>query len=155
MVTQELMQKTLELLTKSIFFYSIFWGIGILLLWFRPRIEIFWKIVATLIFILTVIFFRADFMQGLENFLAGWLAAIVTFIKETLMLLFTGTFFIWPVVLVSIFYKADDMGAEKLLKFMAVMTLVLWILFILYVYFEAGIDKFLYENMQKMIPGGK
>lgn len=146
---------TMELLTKSTFFYCILWGLAILLLWFRPRIEIFWKIVATVIYILTFLFFKDELVAGYNSFAAGWYISILSFLKEALILLFSGTFLIWPVVLVNIFYKADDMGAEKLLKFLSVMTLLLWILFLVYAYFHTGIDKFLYENMQKMIPGVK
>ena len=146
---------TKELLTKSVFFYSILWGIGILLLWFRPRIEIFWKVIGTVIFLLTFLFFKDEFLMGLQNLNAGWYIAVLSFLKEAMILTFMSTFFLWPVALVIIFYKADDMGAEKLLKFMSVLSLLLWVLFLVYVYFNAGIDKFLYENMQKMIPGGK
>lgn len=54
-----------------------------------------------------------------------------------------------------IFYQADDIGAERLLKFLCVLTLVLWIIFIMYSFFSSGIDKYFYENFKKMIPGAK
>ncbi len=72
---------TKELLTKSVFFYSILWGIGILLLWFRPRIEIFWKVIGTVIFLLTFLFFKDEFLIGLQNLNAGWYVAVRSFLK--------------------------------------------------------------------------
>lgn len=142
------------LLIKSLFFFSVFWGLAILLLWFRPRIEIFWKIIATLIFAFNAWFFFDAIREGFNSFTAGWYAALLIFLKESLLVTFINTFYLWPIVLVVIFYKADDMGAEKLLKFMSVLTLVLWILFVVYFYFHSGIDTFLYEKLKKMIPGG-
>ncbi len=142
------------LLIKSVFFFSVLWGLAIILLWFRPRIEIFWKLIATLIFAFNIWFFFDAIKEGFNGFMAGWYLALLVFLKESLLVAFINTFFLWPIVLIIIFYKADDMGAEKLLKFMSLLTLVLWILFVIYFYFNTGIDKFLYENLHKMIPGG-
>jgi len=132
-------------------FFSI-WGLSILLLWFRPRIEIFWKIVATLIFAFYIWFFFPELMTGYTTFIAGWYVAILDFIKEILTVIFTAMFLIWPIALIQIFYKADDMGAEKFLKFLCLLTLVLWIVFIMYFFFSEGIDKFFYENLKRMVP---
>ena len=51
--------------------------------------------------------------------------------------------------------QADEMGAERLLKIMCLLTLVLWVIFVAYVYYDKGIDKFLYENLRKMIPDAR
>lgn len=135
-------------------FLSI-WGICVVALWFRRSIEIFWKILATLIFAFYVWFFYEEIMMGYNTFQQGWYILFVDFSKELIAITFTNLFLFWPLALIIIFYKADDIGAEKLLKFMCILTLVLWISFIIYVFYKKGIDEFLYDNLKKMIPHAK
>lgn len=137
---------------KSIFLFFSLWGLSVIMLWFRPRIEIFWKIVATLILGFYIWFFFPELKNGFYAFRGAWYLAVLDFLKEILTIVFTVMFIIWPAVLIGIFYKADDIGAEKLLKFLCLLTLALWILFIIYFFFNAGIDKFFYENLRKMVP---
>lgn len=141
------------LLIKSIFMFVSIWGFTVAVLWFRPRIEIFWKVVATLIFLFYVWFFFEEITKGYNSFIAAWFDVTVYFIKELLALVFVNLFFLWPIALLIIFYKANDIGAEKLLKFMCILTLVLWVVFLVYVYFNQGIDEFLFEKLKKMVPG--
>jgi hypothetical protein len=147
------MDKTL--LIKSIFLFISLWGFTIGFLWFRPRLEIFWKIIATLIFLFYLWFFWQEINRGYAAFTLNWYNVTVDFIKELVSLVFVNLFFLWPLALVIIFYKADDMGAERLLKFMCILSLVLWVVFVIYVYFDKGIDKFLYQNLKEMIPDAK
>jgi len=128
------------------------WGIAIIMLWFRPRIEIFWKIVATAIIAFYMWFFWDELSRDFLAFRAGWYASFIAFGRDLLTLVFANLFLFWPVVLILIFYKADDMGAEKLLKFMCVLSLVLWVLFVVYFYFESGISTFFNETLKKLIP---
>lgn len=141
------------LLIKSIFMFISIWGFTVAFLWFRPRIEIFWKIVTTLIFLFYVWFFYEEISKGFNSFSAAWFDVIVYFIKELLALVFVNLFFLWPLALLIVFYKANDVGAEKLLKFMCILTLILWVVFLVYVYFNQGIDEFLFEKLKKMVPG--
>ena len=143
------------LVIKSIFLFFSLWGISMLLLWFRPRVEIFWKIVATLILAFYVWFFFPELKAGFFSFKGSWYVSILDFLREVLTIIFTGLFIIWPAALIRIFYKADDVGAEKLLKFLCLLTLVLWVMFIIYFFFSTGIDKFFYENLRKMVPHAK
>lgn len=143
------------LIVKSIFIFLIAWGLGLLLLWFRPRLEIFWKIGATLLFGFYVWFFFDQAVEGFNLFSAGWYLFTISFLKEILTLVFVNLFFIWPLGLVIIFYKADDLGAERLLKVMTITTLVLWVVFITYFFFSKGIDSFLIEKLKEMIPYAK
>jgi cytosine/uracil/thiamine/allantoin permease len=73
-------------------------------------------------------------------------------LKELSALVFVNLFFIWPLALFIIFYKSDAVGAEKLLKFLCVLTLVLWVIFIVYFFFSKGIDHFLFQDLKKMVP---
>lgn len=133
----------------------ILWGIGMLLLWFRPRVEVFWKIIASLIFGFYLWFFFSEITQGLDAFQKEWYGFTLNFLKEFLVLAFVNLFFIWPLSLVIIFYKADDLGAERLLKVVSLCTMLLWILFILYFFFNKGVDNFLLNELKKMIPYAK
>lgn len=152
---QESMLMKETLIIKSLFIFISFWGLGTVLIWFRPRIEIFWKIIATLIFAFYIWFFYDEIFTGFNTFLASWYISTLDFIKELITLVFINLLFLWPLCLVLIFYKSDTIGAEKLLKFMCVLTLVLWIIFVIYFYFNTGIDKFLYNSLKKMIPSAK
>lgn len=140
------------LMIKSIFLFFSVWGLAILLLWFRPRIELFWKIIASLIFFFYVWFFFNELTVAFTSFKAGWYISFIEFFKELLIIAFAGMFIIWPLALIIIFYKANDTGAEKMLRFLCLLTISLWIIFIIYFFFNQGIEKFFYEILQKMIP---
>lgn len=141
------------LILKSIFVFMFFWSISLLFLWFRPRIDLFWKIIASLILIFYFWFFFDELKNGYFAFLNEWYLSLITFIKEFLLLIFFNLFLFWPICLIVIFYKADDIGAERLLKFLCILTLCIWIIFVIYIFYDKGIDKFLYEKLRKMIPG--
>ena len=143
------------LLIKSTFIFLVFWCIGITMLWFRPRIEMVWKIIATVILLFYIWFFWDEIGRGYNSFTAGWYVSILNFLRELLALVFINLFFIWPLSLILIFYKADSVGAEKLLKFLCVLTLVLWVIFIVYFFFSKGIDEFLFQNLKRMVPNVK
>ncbi|HOD14144.1 MAG TPA: hypothetical protein PK307_16200 [Spirochaetota bacterium] len=143
------------LLIKSVFLFIIFWGIGIGMLWFRPRIEIVWKIIATIILVFYIWFFFDEISSGYAAFSAGWYNFVVNFLKELISLVYVNLFFIWPVALILIFYKADAIGAERLLRFLCVLTLVIWIVFIVYDFFNRGIDDFMINKLKEMVPGAK
>jgi len=133
----------------------IFWSIGILMLWFRSRIEVVWKMIATVILAFYFWFFWNEISSGYESFDADWYGFIINFLRELAALVFVNLFFIWPLALIIMFYKSDTVGSEKLLKFLCVLTLVLWVIFIAYFFFSKGIDEFLFQNLKKMMPDAK
>lgn len=143
------------LLVKSLFLFLSLWGFTVMFLWFRPRLELLWKIVATFIFIFYVWFFWDELSRGYTAFQAAWFDVTMRFLKELLSLVFVNLFLFWPLSLILIFYKADEVGAERLLKFMCVLTIVLWIIFVIYAYYHRGIDVFLFEKLKKMVPGAR
>ncbi len=140
---------------KSVFMFLCLWGICAAALWFRPSIEIFWKILATCILLFYIYFFNDELLIGYHSFLKDWYVLFADFFKELITLTFVCLFFLWPVTLIIIFYKADDTGAEKLLKFMCILTLVIWIVFVIFVFYDKGIDRLLYDNLKKMVPNAK
>jgi hypothetical protein len=140
------------LLIKSVFLFVAIWGLSIVLLWFRPRIELFWKIIASLIFFFYVWFFFEEISKGYNSLLVDWYIVTVDFVRELIALIFVNLFFLWPLSLILIFYKSNEVGAERMLKFMCLLTLILWVIFVVYVYYNKGIDEFLYEKLKEMIP---
>ncbi len=144
-----------NIILKSVFIFIFLWSISIVFLWFRPKVEFFWKIIATAILLLFIYFFKKEIMNGYTSFTADWYAALITFLREILLLLFYNLFIFWPMTLIIVFYKADDVGAEKLLKFMCVFTLVLCVIILGYVYYKEGVDKFIYEKLIDVIPFAK
>lgn len=115
----------------------------------------FWKLVATVIFGFYLWFFWGEIVTGYAAVSLNWYTVTLDFIKELISLIFVNLFFLWPVVLVVVFYKADEIGAERLLKFMCIITLILWIIFVVYIYFDQGIDRFLYKNLKEVLPDAK
>ena len=140
------------LLIKSVFLFIALWGLSIVFLWFRPRIELFWKIIATLIFVFYVWFFFEEISRGYNSLLDDWYIVTIDFVRELIALVFVNLFFLWPLSLILIFYKSNEVGAERMLRFMCLLTLILWVIFVVYVYYNKGIDDFLYEKLKEMIP---
>ena len=140
------------LLIKSVFLFIALWSFSIILLWFRPRIEMFWKIIATLILVFYIWFFFEEVSKGYNSLISDWYVVTVDFVKELIALVFVNLFFLWPLSLIIIFYKSNEVGAEKMLKFMCLLTLLLWVVFVVYVYYNKGIDEFLYDKLKEMIP---
>ena len=143
------------IIIKSLIFFMAIWGVSLILLWFRPRIEWFWKIAASLIYGFYIWFFFSELRTGLERLKSDWYISSLDFIRELAGIVFINLLFFWPLLLIVIFYKADDVAAEKLLKFISIATVVLWILFIIYYFFNNGIDTFFYERLKEMIPYAK
>ena len=140
------------LILKSIFLFFSIWGIAILLLWIRPKIELFWKLVATLIFTFYVWFFFNELNLSFTSFKAEWYISVIEFLREILIIIFAGMLVIWPVTLIIIFYNANDIGSERLLRFICLLTIILWIAFIIYSFFSSGIENFFYDTLKNMIP---
>lgn len=140
------------MLSTSMLMFSVIWGLSVVLLWMRPRIEILWKIAASGIYGFYIWFFYKDLLKGFKQFQKDWYTVTIAFIKEFSGLLFANMFFLWPLALIIIFYKADDVGAERLLKFMCIFTLLVWIVFTLYSFYSKQIDTFLFETLRQMIP---
>ena len=132
-----------------------FWAISLVFAWFRSNIDFFWKIAATIILLLYCWFFFDDIAKGIDSLRGGWYVFVLDFFKELITLVFVNLFFLWPLALFMIFFKADDIGSEKLLRFMCVLTVVLWIIVLVYFYFSKHIDTFFYERLKNMIPFAK
>jgi hypothetical protein len=124
-------------------------------MWFRPRVDIFWKTVATCLLGFYFWICLDDIDKGISSFQSGWYSFIAHFGKELLALVYVNLFFLWPATLIVIFFKRDSIGAERLLKFMCVLTLLLWIVFILYYFFSKGIDDFIFKKLKEMVPYGR
>ncbi len=142
-----------SLLINSVFMLTGLWTIALIFLWFRRSIEIFWKIAATLILGFYYWFFFEQLSAGYSSFTTDWYKITITFLTELLSMTYTNLFYLWPIALIVIFYKADDIGAERLLKFMCVLTIIIWIIFVVYIFYNKGINKFLFENLRQMMPG--
>jgi len=147
------MEKTLILKSAPIFIFL--WGFGIVFLWYRPRIEIFWKIIATILFAFYVWFFHEEITRGFAAIKADWFVIILSFLKDLLSLAFVSLFLLWPLLLMVIFYKSDDISAENLLKVICIITVVVWILFVAYVMYDKKIDPFLFDKVRSYIPFAK
>jgi hypothetical protein len=147
------MEKTLILKSAPIFIFL--WGFGIVFLWYRPRIEIFWKIIATVLFAFYVWFFHEEITRGFAAIKADWFVTVLSFLKDLLSLAFVSLFLLWPLFLMVIFYKSDDISAENLLKVICIMTVVVWILFVAYVMYDKKIDPFLFDKVRSYIPFAK
>jgi len=143
------------IIIKTLFLFVSCWGIALFFVWCRPKIDIFWKAVATGRFALYLWFFWGELNAGYNAFSADWSAVTLQFLREILTLVFVNLFVLWPVALAVIFYKASELESERLLKFLCILTLVLWVIFIIYVLFSKGIDKVMFDGVKKVLPRGK
>jgi hypothetical protein len=141
------------IIIKSIFMFVCLWGIGIMLLWFRHNIEIFWKIVATLILGFYIWFFFEEISKGYAAFMVtnGWQAVTINFLKEFTAIIYSTLFFLWPLSLIIIFYKSNDIGAQRLLKFMCIITLIIWIVYVIYAYYDKGLNDFIEKYLKQIL----
>lgn len=140
------------IILKTVFIFIVLWGIAVAFLVFRPRVSFVWKIAAIMLYLFYIWFFREEIVTGYTSFVGAWYETLVLFLKEIVFLMFYLLFVFWPVTLVIIFYKADDIGAEFLLKFMVVFTLVVWIVIAVYSFHKRGVDAFLYNKIVDIIP---
>jgi len=140
---------------KSQFWFLGFWTLATILIWFRPRIELLWKITATLLLGFNIFFFYEEVYKQAMSFSKTWYVSLLGFLNEIKTLLFINQYFFWPIVLIVAFYKADDMGAERLIKYMCIFSIVVWIIFIVFYYFDTGINSFIYENIKELLPPQK
>ena len=141
------------LIIKSVFLFMVIWGLALVLAWFRSRIEWIWKILATLIFCFYIWFFWGEITAAFLALKANWYLSLLEFFKELFTIVFTNLFFLWPLALIIVFFKVDEIGAENLLKFMCILSLALWIIFVVYYYLHVGIDKFFFESLRGLLPG--
>ena len=130
----------------------LIWGIALFFIWFRPKIGFFWKITAALVFAFYLYFFFDDVFKGYSQFRADWYSALMSFLKELLVLLFYMNFIFWPIALTYAFYKVDDFSSEFLLKFMSIFTLLLWAGSAVYVYKSNAVDDFFLNRLIHSIP---
>jgi hypothetical protein len=141
-----------EVILKSLFFFVSLWGLATAFLIFRPRVSFLWKIAAIMLFLFYIWVFREEILNGYNALVNDWYGSIVIFAKEMLALVFYLMFIFWPLSLIIIFYKADDIGAENLLKFMVVFTLMLWIVIGVYSFQKQGLDTFLDKTVKDILP---
>ncbi|MFW6364843.1 MAG: hypothetical protein ACOC2H_00050 [Spirochaetota bacterium] len=140
------------IILKTVFIFILLWGLAAAFLVFRPRVSFVWKMAAFLLFFFYVWFFREEILSGYRAFVEDWYGTLIVFAKEIVFLVFYLLFVFWPVSLIIIFYKADDIGAENLLKFMVIFTLVVWILIAVFVFHRQGADSLLRTRIPAFLP---
>lgn len=140
------------IILQSLHIFILIWAISAVLLLFRPRISLVWKVAALLLLLFYIWFFKEEIYKAIVLLKTDWFTSLVTFLKEFLFLLFYLLFIFWPLALVVVFYHSDDIGAERLLRFMVILTLVVWVCIISYVFLKKGIDQFIYQKLIKLVP---
>ncbi len=140
------------IILKTVFIFIVLWGLAAAFLIFRPRVSFIWKIAAIMLYAFYVWYFREDIMSGYGSFTQDWFGTLILFAKEIMFLMFYLLFVFWPISLVIIFYKADDLGAQNLLKFMVIYTLIVWVIITIYAFNKKVIDSTLYETLTGWIP---
>lgn len=137
---------------KTIPFFIFIWGLAAAFLIFRPRIPVLWKIAAFLLYLFYIWVFKSDIEQFLIMVGQNWYITTILFLKESLYLTFYLLIIFWPISLFVIFYKSDDFGADRLLKFMIFFTIIFWIIVAVYSYNKRGIDNLLYNKLTELFP---
>lgn len=141
-----------SIIFNSIFMFIFIWGIALFFLWFRPKLEFFWKIMATLVYAFYLWFFWEEVFRGYQAIRNAWYPVVLSFGKELILLVFYCTFIFWPITLIRAFYKSDEIGAEKLVRFMCILTPIVWLAIAIYVFNNKGIDEFFFRRLVESIP---
>lgn len=128
------------------------WASALLLLWFRRGIGLIWKAGASVVFAFYCFFFGNEITAGLESLKADWYVSALDFFRGLMRTVFADMFFLWPLALFTVFAKADDIGSEKLIRFMITATAALWAGFLIYFRFSGSIDGFFYDKLKSLLP---
>lgn len=141
-----------SIVIRSVFIFMCLWTLSLLFVWFRSGISIIWKTASTAVFGFYCWFFRSEILSGFRNFCSTWYISLLDFFSEFTDLIFCSLFFLWPLSLFLCFIKADDIGSEKLMKFMCIFTAVLWLLFLVRFNFGDELRNFFYVTLREMVP---
>ncbi|MDF3818280.1 hypothetical protein P3G55_00125 [Leptospira sp. 96542] len=125
------------------------WFVGLLLSLFRKDLEPHWKFFFFLVFCFYMVQFFPEFWEGVGRFklnpkqeLLGWISALA---NTTYVFLF----FLWPLVLIRIYYSASNNLSKSLIPAMAYGTVIYWALFFLWTYYSKEFNDWLHQIILK------
>jgi hypothetical protein len=118
----------------------------------RKGIEPVWKIFPFLIFGFYLWFHRNLFPPVWNNIQADYVNFLMKFIPEFGKAIFYLLPYIWMVIFVTVFYMVDEAKAEKLMKFMVFLTIVIWLFWLANHFFGEKLAPFLKREVPKFLP---
>lgn len=121
----------------------IFWGIGVILVFFRKDLELLWKAFFLLIYVFYIFQFFPEILLGYQRLVSNYPREIVNWIKGCGQIFYYFLLLVWPVLLVRVFYTASGNLSMLSIRLMVFATILYWIFFYCYVFFGAEINTFL------------
>ncbi|MCB1190006.1 MAG: hypothetical protein H7A23_12715 [Leptospiraceae bacterium] len=120
----------------------IFWGIGLILVFFRRDLDLLWKSLFLLIYAFYILQFFPEILLGYQRLVGNYPKEIVSWIKGIGKVFYYFLLIVWPVLLVRVFYSASGYLSFLTIRLMVFATFLYWVLFYCFVFFSAEINNF-------------
>lgn len=108
------------------------WFVGLLLTLFRKDLEPHWKFFFFLVFCFYMVQFFPEFWLGVGRFQQNPKEEILIWISALGNALYVFLFFLWPLVLIRIYYSASNQLSKTLIPVLAYGTVIYWAVFFLW-----------------------
>lgn len=125
------------------------WFVGLLLTFFRRDLEPHWKFFFFLVFCFYLVQFFPEFRSGIDRWKANPKEEVLTWIFAMGNATYVFLFFLWPLVLVRIYYSASNQLSQTLIPILAYGTVVYWVLFFLWSYYSKEWNQLLETIIKK------
>ncbi|MCZ8344250.1 MAG: hypothetical protein O9301_14540 [Leptospira sp.] len=119
------------------------WFVGLLLTFFRRDLEPHWKFFFFLVFCFYMVQFFPEFWLGVSRFQLSPKAEFRLWISFLGPAVYVFLFFLWPLVLIRIYYSASNQLSKTLIPALAYGTVVYWALFFLWSFYSKEINDWL------------
>ncbi|MCU0823053.1 MAG: hypothetical protein MUF77_00235 [Leptospira sp.] len=119
------------------------WFVGLLLTLFRKDLEPHWKFFFFLVFCFYMVQFFPEFWLGVSRFQLNPKAEFRLWISFLGPATYVFLFFLWPLVLIRIYYSASNQLSKTLIPVLAYGTVVYWALFFLWSFYSKEINDWL------------
>ncbi|MEM7181541.1 MAG: hypothetical protein AAF518_11555 [Spirochaetota bacterium] len=129
----------------------VFWGIGLVLSFFRSSIELIWKAFFLLIYFFYFSLFYGEISQGYQRLVNNYPYEIVNYIYGLGKTYFYTLLLLWPLVLIRIYYSASEILSYAIIKALVLATLVYWAGFAIWLVFYKQITYFLETRLVELL----
>ena len=129
----------------------IFWGLALVLSFFRSSIELIWKAFFLLIYLFYFILFYAEIANGYQRLVNNYPYEIVNYVYGLGKTYFYTLLLLWPLVLIRIYYSASEALSHAIIKTMILATILYWLGFSMWLLFYKQITYFLETRLVELL----
>lgn len=133
-------------LLETVAFPVLFiWFVGLLLTLFRRDLEPHWKFFFFLVFCFYLVQFFPEFWEGVTRWKENPKAEALLWISAMGNSIYVFLFFLWPLVLIRIYYSASNNLSKTLIPALAYGTVLYWALFFLWTMYSKEFNGWLHQ----------